>query len=90
MTKFVIGVNDKDVNLLRRLSFKLGMRPEQYMKEVVEAWLAQKRSEAMGLSAPQTIGSSFSSPTATDVELSPKHTASRVTITFAETAENDT
>lgn len=90
MTKFVVGVKDKDVNLLRRAALQHGMRPEKYIAEVVEAWLANRRSEMKGLSAPQTIGSRSSSQTASDAERSPRTTASNVTITFAETAENST
>lgn len=90
MIKFRVGVKDKDVDYLRMLANRERMRPEQYMGEVIEAWLAQRRSEAMGLSAPQTSLLESRSSIATSVETWPRHTATRVTVRFADPASKDT
>jgi hypothetical protein len=83
MTKFTVRIKDKDVNLLRRLARRHKMTPENYLKEVVEAWIADKRAQEKGLVVPHMRSVRLISPTATSVEQSQNTSASPVAITFA-------
>lgn len=53
MTKLTIRVRNKDLGHLRKLSKLAEMSMEQYVEEVVETWLAEKREASWSVREQQ-------------------------------------
>lgn len=78
MTKLTVRVKDKDIGFLCRLAKAVELSPDDYVKEVVEAWLAEKRD----LSAQETTLPRSSSLIAGSAVRWPSSSATRATLRF--------